>query len=114
MVYGVILPPEFIEWLQHFGSYGKGRRASSGILSALPTKMKQSMGYRQLTQAERYQIFAHRDLGLSQRQLAQQLGIHSSTVSREMRRRDINPHKRSVAAIRNAAPPGSGQSNSLA
>ncbi|MGP5144705.1 transposase, partial [Vreelandella alkaliphila] len=44
------------------------------------------MGYRQLTQAQRYQIFAHRDVGLSQRQIAQQLGIHSSTVSRELRR----------------------------
>ncbi|WP_128082388.1 helix-turn-helix domain-containing protein [Halomonas sp. KX33721] len=76
------------------------------------------MGYRQLTQAQRYQIFAHRDVGLSQRQIAQQLGIHSSTVSRELRRnsgaRDMNPHKRSVTAIRDAAPPGSGQSNSLA
>ncbi|WP_414126975.1 transposase [Vreelandella titanicae] len=44
------------------------------------------MGYRQLTQAQRYQIFARRDVGLSQRQIAQQLGIHSSTVSREFRR----------------------------
>ena len=44
------------------------------------------MGYRQLTQAQRYQIFAHRDVGLSQRQIAQQLSIHSSTVSRELRR----------------------------
>ncbi|MGY4877893.1 helix-turn-helix domain-containing protein [Vreelandella aquamarina] len=52
------------------------------------------------------------------RQIAQQLGIHSSTVSRELRRnsglRDMSPHWRSVIAIRDAVAPGSGQSDFLA
>lgn len=44
------------------------------------------MGYRQLTQKQRYQIFAYLEIGASQRQIARELGIHSSTVSREARR----------------------------
>ncbi len=42
------------------------------------------MGYRQLTQTQRYQIFARHDLGVSQQQIARELGIHNSTVSREL------------------------------
>ncbi|MFC0382087.1 helix-turn-helix domain-containing protein [Chromohalobacter israelensis] len=48
--------------------------------------MKQSIGYRQLTQTQRYQIHARYDLGISQRQIGRVLGIHSSTISRELRR----------------------------
>lgn len=44
------------------------------------------MGYRQLTQTQRYQIHAQRGVGMSQRQIARALGIHNSTVSRELRR----------------------------
>lgn len=44
------------------------------------------MGYRQLTQRQRYQIFASLELGASQRQLAVVLGCHSSTISRELKR----------------------------
>ncbi|GGY12159.1 IS30 family transposase [Litchfieldella qijiaojingensis] len=44
------------------------------------------MGYRQLTQTQRYQIHARRDVGMSQRQIARELGIHNSTVSRELHR----------------------------
>ena len=44
------------------------------------------MGYRQLTQTQRYQIHAQRGVGMSQRQIAKELGIHNSTVSRELRR----------------------------
>lgn len=44
------------------------------------------MGYRQLTQKQRYQIFAYLEIGASQRQITRELGIHSSTVSREARR----------------------------
>ena len=46
----------------------------------------QSMGYRQLTQIQRYQIHARYDLGMSQRQIGRELGLHSSTISRELRR----------------------------
>ena len=44
------------------------------------------MGYRQLTQTQRYQIYARHDVGMSRRQIARELGIHNSTVSRELRR----------------------------
>jgi len=42
--------------------------------------------YRQLTQEERYQISALRQLGHTQRQIAQLLGRSPSTISRELRR----------------------------
>lgn len=44
------------------------------------------MGYRQLTQKQRYQIAAYLETGISQRQVATRLGVHSSTISREVRR----------------------------
>jgi len=44
------------------------------------------MGYRQLTQAQRYQISAFLRVGWSQRSIAQELNCHSSTISRELRR----------------------------
>ncbi|MBZ5877443.1 IS30 family transposase [Chromohalobacter israelensis] len=44
------------------------------------------MGYRQLTQIQRYQIHARYDVGKSQRQIGRELGLHSSTISRELRR----------------------------
>lgn len=44
------------------------------------------MGYRQLTQIQRYQIHARHELGRSQRQIGRELSIHSSTISRELRR----------------------------
>lgn len=44
------------------------------------------MGYRQLTQSQRYQIFAYLETGISQRQIAKTIGVHSSTISREIKR----------------------------
>jgi len=44
------------------------------------------MEYRQLTQPQRYQIHARYDLGMSQRQIGRELNLHSSTISREIRR----------------------------
>lgn len=44
------------------------------------------MGYRQLTQEQRYQISALLVAGKSQRQIATMLGCHSSTISREIKR----------------------------
>ena len=44
------------------------------------------MGYRQLTQKQRYQIFAYLETGSSQRRIARELGVHSTTISREVRR----------------------------
>ncbi|MDI5933257.1 helix-turn-helix domain-containing protein [Halomonas kalidii] len=39
-----------------------------------------------MTQTQRYLIHAHRGVGMSQRQISRELGIHNSTVSRELRR----------------------------
>ncbi|WP_417422289.1 IS30 family transposase [Halomonas sp.] len=47
------------------------------------------MGYRQLTQAQRYQIFAYLEAGISQRQIAKAIGVHSSTISREIKRNGL-------------------------
>ena len=47
------------------------------------------MGYRQLTQIQRYQIFAYLETGISQRQIAKTIGVHSSTISREIRRNGL-------------------------
>lgn len=44
------------------------------------------MGYQQLTEGLRYQIACLRDHGLSQARIAKQIGVHPSTVSRELRR----------------------------
>lgn len=42
--------------------------------------------YKQLTENERYQIYTMNSLGLTQEQMAEQLGRAPSTISREMRR----------------------------
>ena len=44
------------------------------------------MSYKQLTQAQRYQIYALRKAGHNQTQIAELIGCHKSTVSREVRR----------------------------
>lgn len=44
------------------------------------------MKYQQLTEGLRYQIACLRDHGLSQARIAKQLGVHPSTISRELRR----------------------------
>ncbi|WP_410330039.1 type II toxin-antitoxin system ParD family antitoxin [Marinobacter sp.] len=51
------------------------------------------MKYRQLTQAQRYQISALRVAGKSQRQIATLLGCHSSTISRELRRNSVHGYE---------------------
>ena len=80
------------------------------------------MRYRQLTQTQRYQIHARYDLGISQRQIGRELGIHNSTVSRELRRNATDSgydpeqaavtilSRRNPAVIIGDALPGKGQS----
>ena len=46
----------------------------------------QNKHYQQLTQEPRYQISGLRKAGMSLRAIAQEVGVHSSTVSRELRR----------------------------
>ena len=42
--------------------------------------------YTQLTEDQRYQIYEDRTLGLTQKEIAQKLGVHRSTISRELKR----------------------------
>lgn len=46
----------------------------------------QNKHYQQLTQELRYQIFAYRKAGMSLRDISQEIGVHFSTISRELRR----------------------------
>ena len=44
------------------------------------------MKYKHLTQEQRYYISAYKAAGLKQKDIAQKIGVHPSTVSREIRR----------------------------
>ncbi len=44
------------------------------------------MNYTQLTQEERYQIYAFKQAGFSQTAIARELGVHKSTICRELQR----------------------------
>ncbi|WP_270806885.1 helix-turn-helix domain-containing protein, partial [Aeromonas sp. QDB25] len=44
------------------------------------------MRYHQLTEGQRYQIACLHDHGLSQAMIARKVGVHPSTISRELRR----------------------------
>lgn len=44
--------------------------------------------YYQLTREQRYQISALKETGLKQKEIAAQLGVDPSTISRELRRKD--------------------------
>lgn len=48
------------------------------------------MSYRQLTMAQRYQIEALKKEGLSSRSIAVNIGVHYSTVSRELKRNSLD------------------------
>ena len=61
------------------------------------------MSYKQLTMKERYQIEALIKEGLSQRSIANNIGVHHSTISRELKRNaldhgEYNPLSASVSA----------------
>ena len=59
--------------------------------------------YKQLTQEQRYQIYAFKKAGFSQTAIAHESGIHKSTVSREFRRnrgkRDYRPKQAHAMAV---------------
>jgi IS30 family transposase len=48
------------------------------------------MSYRQLTESQRYQIYALLKLDLSCRKIADIIGVHHTTVSRELRRNHVS------------------------
>jgi IS30 family transposase len=61
------------------------------------------MSYTQLTQEQRYHIWALKKAGLNQTAIAQEVGVHKSTISRELRRntgqRGYRPKQAHVLAI---------------
>ena len=60
-------------------------------------------GYSQLAQEQRYQIYAGKKAGWTQKEIAVELGVHPSTVSRELRRntgeRGYRPHQAHTRAM---------------
>jgi len=48
------------------------------------------MGYRQLAQSQRYQIFAYLEAGISQRQITKTIGVHSCIISREIKLNNLS------------------------
>ena len=42
--------------------------------------------YQQLTQAQRYHIYAHKKMGHNQTEIAKAIGVHKATISRELGR----------------------------
>jgi len=67
------------------------------------------MSYSQLTQEQRYQIYALLKIGISQTKIAEILNVHRSTISRELRRnkglrgyRPAQAHKKAVTRRRKA------------
>ena len=46
--------------------------------------------YKQLDQEQRYQIYAYRKVGKSQGEIAHEIGVHPSTISRELKRNTGN------------------------
>jgi len=51
-------------------------------------------GYAQLTQEQRYQIHAFKKAGFNQAQIAEEVGVHKSTICRELRRnRGLNGYR---------------------
>ena len=62
------------------------------------------MCYRHLIQEERYQIFALKEAGWSQKAIATKLGRHASSISRELNRnRVFDAYQPQVAALLAAA-----------
>lgn len=61
----------------------RGQLVESALL---PTKRQSTMDYNQLTENERYQIYALKKAGHSQQEIAKQLERSPSTISRELRR----------------------------
>ena len=59
--------------------------------------------YKQLDQAQRYQIYAYRKVGKSHSEIAQEIGVDPATISRELRRnqgaRGYRPHQAHQKAL---------------
>jgi len=55
------------------------------------------MRYKQLTLAKRYHISALHQQGLKQYEIAKEIGVHPSTISREFRRNSSKNYKAETA-----------------
>ena len=51
------------------------------------------MSYRQLTPEQRYQIYACLRMGMNRSRIAEEIGVHRSTISRELRRNEYGRRK---------------------
>ena len=58
------------------------------------------MGYRQLTQEQRYQIGAYIRIGMKRSEIARRVGVHRSTVWREIRRNSTSYRYNPSRAVR--------------
>ena len=58
------------------------------------------MGYRQLTQEQRYQIGAYIRIGMKRSEIARRVGVHRSTVWREIRRNSTSHRYNPSRAVR--------------
>jgi len=66
---------------------GRKRGLTEARLSLFDQKQKEScMSYNQLTLLKRYHISALLKIGLSQKEIAKEIGVHPSTISRELKR----------------------------
>ena len=75
-----------------------------------PDKMREALmeHYTQLTETQRYQIYALRKAGVKQKEIASNIGTHPSTISRELRRnrgqrgyRPAQAHRKAMERHRN-------------
>ena len=69
------------------------------------------MAYTQLTQELRYQIYFLNQIGTLQKEIAYSIGVHPSTVSRELRRHRDNNGEYSAKAHDMALKKRKGKSN---
>jgi IS30 family transposase len=63
-----------------------GQAAVRSVLFSTTKSKEALMSYKQLTQEQRYQIYACMKANWSQLEIAKEIGVHPSTISREMKR----------------------------
>ncbi len=51
------------------------------------------MKYKQLTITKRYQLLALKKLGYNQKEIAEEIGVHPSTICRELKHHDVKVHE---------------------
>jgi IS30 family transposase len=64
----------------------KGQAAVISVLFSTTKSKEALMSYKQLTQEQRYQIYACMKANWTQLEIAREIGVHPSTISREVKR----------------------------